>query len=136
MRRSFVVLASVLLVGMSVVGSPVAAQVDPGGIDVAPIVVQKCCTADGTHQVISGQSWAVGDEIDLYINGEYVASVSGKTFDNVNPSTEQVLNKVAAAQKEDVDLAVESCHAAAKEWKKVSAVERATIMNRFADIID
>jgi len=43
---------------------------------------------------------------------------------------------VASAQKEDIDAAVESCLEAAKEWKKVSNLERSQIMNRFADIID
>ena len=45
----------------------------------------------------------------LFIHGKWVAAKSGATFDNLNPSNEQILNKVASAQKEDVDEAVESC---------------------------
>ena len=72
----------------------------------------------------------------LIINGQKVDAKGGATFDNVSPSTEEVINQVAAAQKEDVDAAVQSCIDAAKEWKKVSNMERAHIMNKFADIID
>ena len=46
----------------------------------------------------AGKAYNVPDK--LIINGEYVNSVSGKTFDNISPSNEQVINQVAAAQKE------------------------------------
>ena len=62
------------VLGASAPSAPVAAQTNPSAIDVAPVLVQKCCTADGTHQIIGGQSWAVGDEIELFINGSYVAT--------------------------------------------------------------
>jgi len=82
----------------------------------------------------AGKSYAAPDK--LYIHGEWVASKSGATFDNINPSNETILNQVASAGKEDIDAAVESCTQAAKEWKKVSNLQRAQIMNKFADIID
>ena len=82
----------------------------------------------------AGKAYNAPDK--LIINGEYVASKSGNTFDNISPSNEELINRVAAANKDDVDAAVESCVAAAKEWKKVSNLERAAIMNKFADIID
>ena len=89
-----------------------------------------------TVQVTNRAGKAYNAPDKLIINGEYVAAKSGKTFDNISPSTEQVINQVASAQKEDVDAAVESCLSAAKEWKKVSNMERSAIMNKFADIID
>ena len=82
----------------------------------------------------AGKAYACPDK--LIINGEYVAAKSGETFENLNPSTEELINHVAAAGKDDVDAAVESCVNAAKEWKKVSNMERSHIMNKFADIID
>ncbi|MGM0879182.1 MAG: betaine-aldehyde dehydrogenase, partial [Bacillota bacterium] len=42
----------------------------------------------------------------LFINGEWVPSASGKTFNTVNPSTGELLAIVSEAQKEDIDLAV------------------------------
>ena len=41
-----------------------------------------------------------------YINGEYVQSKNGKTFENINPATEEVLGTVAEGGKEEVDQAV------------------------------
>ena len=47
----------------------------------------------------------------LFINNEFRPSVSGKTFETINPSTEEVIANVSEGDKADVDLAV----AAAKE---------------------
>lgn len=45
-------------------------------------------------------------ETRLFIDNEFVNSVSGKTFDTVNPATEEVICSVQEADREDVDLAV------------------------------
>lgn len=42
----------------------------------------------------------------LFINGEFVESVSGKTFETFNPANGEVLAEVSEAQAEDVDKAV------------------------------
>jgi aldehyde dehydrogenase (NAD+) len=42
----------------------------------------------------------------LLIDGKLVASSSGRTFDNVNPATEEVLGVVADATAEDMDAAI------------------------------
>ena len=44
----------------------------------------------------------------LYINGQFVDSVSKKTFDSIDPSTEESWASIAEAQQEDVNNAVES----------------------------
>jgi hypothetical protein len=48
-------------------------------------------------------------ETRLFINNEFVPSVSGKTFDTVNPSTEEVICSVYEAEPADVDKAVRVC---------------------------
>jgi acyl-CoA reductase-like NAD-dependent aldehyde dehydrogenase len=45
-------------------------------------------------------------ETRLFINNEFVNSVSGKTFDVVNPATEEVVCAVQEADQADVDKAV------------------------------
>ncbi len=70
--RSLMGLA-VLAVVAGTVTAPVAAQ-GAVGIDVAPIVVQVCCPADGSDAVITGRTWSTGDQIELYVNGSYVAT--------------------------------------------------------------
>ncbi|TXH67462.1 MAG: 5-carboxymethyl-2-hydroxymuconate semialdehyde dehydrogenase oxidoreductase, partial [Thiothrix sp.] len=42
-------------------------------------------------------------EFKHFINGEYVGSVSGKTFANINPATTQQIGIVHEAGKSEVD---------------------------------
>src|SRR5690349_22404982 len=75
----------------------------------------------------------------LLINGQWVDSVSGKTFPTINPSTGEVITQVAEADAPDVDKAVAAARAAFDKgpWrKKMSASERGVLMNRLADLIE
>ena len=53
----------------------------------------------------------------LLINGKWVASKSGKTFETINPATEEVLTLVAEGDKADVDEAVKAARKALEEGK-------------------
>lgn len=44
----------------------------------------------------------------LFINGQFVNSVSGREYDTINPADESVICKVSKASKEDVDKAVQA----------------------------
>ena len=76
--------------------------------------------------------------IQHYINGEFVDSVGGKTFDVLDPVSNTNYATAAAGQKEDIDLAV----AAAREaftngpWPKMKPRERARVLNRIADAVE
>lgn len=74
----------------------------------------------------------------LLIDGKWVDSVSGKTFETLNPATEEVLCRVAEGGKEDVDKAVKAARRAFETgpWRKMSTAERARIMLRLADLIE
>ncbi|KAG2713177.1 hypothetical protein I3760_04G163800 [Carya illinoinensis] len=48
----------------------------------------------------------------LFINGEFVDAVSGKTFETIDPRTGEMIAKVAEGDKEDVDLAVKAAQQA------------------------
>lgn len=72
----------------------------------------------------------------LFINNEFVKSKSGKTLDSINPSTGEVNGSVYAAEEEDVDIAVKAARAAFKSWKKVTGVDRGTLLNKFADVLE
>ncbi|XP_057866406.1 aldehyde dehydrogenase 1 [Cryptomeria japonica] len=73
----------------------------------------------------------------LFINGEFVDSVSGKTFETFDPRTEEVIASVSEATKEDVDLAVKAARAAFDHgpWPRMPGSERGRILNKFADLI-
>lgn len=71
-----------------------------------------------------------------FINGKYVDSKSGKTFNNINPATEEVLGTVQEGGKEEVDKAVKTARAALKgEWKRMPLKERSQIIRTIGDII-
>lgn len=74
----------------------------------------------------------------LYINGESVPAKSGKTFDVINPATEEVIAKVSEAQEEDIDAAVAAARKAFDdgEWTKMDSAERAHLIYKFADLLE
>jgi aminomuconate-semialdehyde/2-hydroxymuconate-6-semialdehyde dehydrogenase len=76
-------------------------------------------------------------EIKHYINGQYVASASGKLFDNVNPANGKVIAKVHEGGREEVDAAVKAARAALKgPWGRMTLDERTRILHRVADGIN
>ena len=66
----------------------------------------------------------------LFINGEFVNSDSGKTLTLINPTDESVICKVQSASKTDVDKAVKAAQVAFEEgeWSKISARERGQLL--------
>ena len=74
----------------------------------------------------------------LLIDGKWVPAVSGKTFETVNPSTEQVLSHVAEADKVDVDLAVKAARKAFEDpsWADITPHQRGSYLNRIARLIE
>jgi aldehyde dehydrogenase (NAD+) len=77
-------------------------------------------------------------QTQCFIGGQWVPAASGKTFETVNPATEEVIAQVAEGDAEDIDRAV----AAAREafdhgpWRKMDARERGRLMYRLADLIE
>src|SRR5258708_38286332 len=74
----------------------------------------------------------------LLINNKWVDSASGKTLPTINPSTGEVITKVAESDAADVDKAVAAARAAFDKgpWKKMSASQRGVLMNKLADLIE
>jgi aldehyde dehydrogenase (NAD+) len=72
----------------------------------------------------------------LYIAGEWRASRNRELAEVVNPATEEVVGKVAQADRDDVDQAVRAARAALTSWKLTPAKERGRIMLRIAELMD
>lgn len=75
----------------------------------------------------------------LFINNEYVDSVSGKTFPTFNPVTEEKICNVAEGDKADVDKAVKAAKTAFKlgsSWRTVDASQRGRFLYKLADLIE
>lgn len=73
----------------------------------------------------------------LFINNEYVASKSQKTFSLQNPKDSSLVSdQIPLAGAEDVDAAVTAAEAAFPAWKRLGASQRRDILLKFADLID
>jgi aldehyde dehydrogenase (NAD+) len=75
----------------------------------------------------------------MLIDNKWVDSVSGKTFETINPATGEMLANVAEADAPDVDLAVKAARKAFHSkapWRKMHASERGRLLNRLADLIE
>ncbi|MGG0719474.1 aldehyde dehydrogenase [Robertmurraya massiliosenegalensis] len=71
-----------------------------------------------------------------FINGQFVESQNKKTFENINPATEEVLGTVAEGGKEEVDFAVRAARRALDgPWKNITLTERSKIIRRIGDLI-
>jgi acyl-CoA reductase-like NAD-dependent aldehyde dehydrogenase len=71
-----------------------------------------------------------------FIDGEWVESVSGRTFEDRNPAdTREVVAIFQRSNKEDVDAAVDAAKRAYAKWRLVPAPRRAEIVFRAAEIL-
>lgn len=76
--------------------------------------------------------------IKMLIGGEWVEAASGKTFDTLNPSTGQVLAKVAEGEAEDINRAVAAAQKAFQggSWPKLTPSMRGRLLWKLADLIE
>jgi aminomuconate-semialdehyde/2-hydroxymuconate-6-semialdehyde dehydrogenase len=76
-------------------------------------------------------------EFKHFINGEYVASASGKTFENRCPVDNSLIGMVHEAGEVEVDAAVRAAKAALKgPWGKLTQAQRTALMDKVADRIN
>ncbi|MDM1769692.1 aldehyde dehydrogenase family protein [Acinetobacter sp. 226-4] len=72
----------------------------------------------------------------LFINGQFVPAKSGNTIDVLNPANGELITKIAAAEAEDIDLAVEAAKNAFPAWSEMPAAERGHLLLKLADLIE
>jgi betaine-aldehyde dehydrogenase len=72
-----------------------------------------------------------------FVNNQWVAAASGETFSVYDPSTEEVIANVAAADKSDVDAAVKAAREAFDNgpWRQTTAQDRGRILFKLAEKI-
>jgi aldehyde dehydrogenase (NAD+) len=72
----------------------------------------------------------------LFINGEFVDPVDGRSFKTISPATEEVLAEVSEAGQVDVDRAVAAARRAYNRvWSKMPPRERGKYLYRIARIL-
>jgi aldehyde dehydrogenase (NAD+) len=76
------------------------------------------------------------DRVKNYINGEWVDSKSGETFQSINPANkEEVVGLVSKSGREDIDRAVQAAREAYDKWRLTPAPRRGEILFRAAEIL-
>lgn len=71
---------------------------------------------------------------DLLIGGKWTAAGSGRSFDNVNPFTGDVVGSAAAATPEDAAAAVAAAAAAFPAWAATSPGRRRELLSAAAEL--
>ena len=86
-------------------------------------------TTTDSLAIWTSRARAVAPEGRHFIDGRLVPSVSGATFDSVNPATGAVLAQVARGEQADVDAAVASAQAAwvDRRWRGLAPRARLDI---------
>ncbi|TCA01227.1 MULTISPECIES: aldehyde dehydrogenase [Rhizobium] len=74
--------------------------------------------------------------ISLLINGADRAASGGRTYDRIDPFTEKLASRAAAASLEDAAAAVDAASAAFGAWSKTGPGQRRAILMKAADILD
>ncbi|MBV9574437.1 MAG: aldehyde dehydrogenase family protein [Acidobacteriales bacterium] len=74
----------------------------------------------------------------MLIGGEWVDSVSGKTFETFNPATGEVLGRVAEGDRADIDQAVKAARKAFESgpWPEMSPSQRGRLIWKLADLLE
>ncbi len=69
------------------------------------------------------------------IEGQWQDGTGTSIYEDMNPYNGEVVAKFKMARKEDVDRAYRAAQAAQKEWSKVNAFDKSTIMENAARIM-
>jgi len=73
----------------------------------------------------------------LFIDGKFVDSKSGKTFESISPHDRAVVAVCAEGDKADIDAAVTAARAAYEgTWSSMLPGERAKLLNKMADLLE
>jgi succinate-semialdehyde dehydrogenase/glutarate-semialdehyde dehydrogenase len=70
-----------------------------------------------------------------FISGQWVGASQGKTFDVINPATEQLISKVADLSAADCLAAVDSAEQSFQSWAGLTAKARANILRKWFVLI-
>ena len=98
----------------------------------APDFLRKLHNASGIWDACTGTDCWIS-----FINNEFVKGVDGKTFEVINPSTEEVICSVAEATEKDVDIAVAAARKAFNgPWRKETPENRGKLLFKLAELFE
>ena len=86
----------------------------------------------------------MSNDLNFYINGEWIKSDSNELIDVINPANEEVIGQVTAGTKDDIDAAVNFASDAFASFSKSTQQERVDLLkkiiqeyeNRYKDFVE
>ena len=75
------------------------------------------------------------EKFGQYIDGKWLESSSGETYNVINPATEEIIGKVSKANSSDVQKALKSAEKGLVVWKNTPPWERAKIIRKISELI-
>ena len=77
-----------------------------------------------------------GIEARLFVGGAFVEAEGGRTFENRDPFTDELVSEVAAGSRGDAQRAVEAAAAAFAEWSQTPPAARQGIFLKAAEVLE
>lgn len=78
----------------------------------------------------------VPNQLENYINGQFIKPLTNQYIDNFNPATGQKSGSIPSSNQQDIEMAVAAAQQAFESWANTSAEKRFSILNRIAELID
>jgi succinate-semialdehyde dehydrogenase/glutarate-semialdehyde dehydrogenase len=75
------------------------------------------------------------NDIQLFIDGQWKPSASGRTIAITNPATEAIIGTIPHANAQDLDEAIAAADKGFAVWRNTSAFERSKILRRAAELL-
>ena len=75
------------------------------------------------------------EKFGQFIDGKWQQSSDKKTYEVINPATEEIIGKASKASEKDVTKALKSAEKGFEIWKKTPAWERSAKIRKIADLI-
>src|SRR5215213_4170302 len=93
-------------------------------------------SATATKTSSAAQGLRETREYKNYVNGEWISSRTGKTFENRNPANEDdLIGTFQESNADDVNAAIDAAHKAFEGWRLTPAPRRGELLFRVADIL-
>jgi acyl-CoA reductase-like NAD-dependent aldehyde dehydrogenase len=95
--------------------------------------------APGQEKISDATEQFLGKTHDLLIDGRWVPSTGGETFETLDPASAQPLCQVARGNAEDVNRAVTAARKSFESggwWRKTTPAGRSRILRRIGDLIE
>ena len=75
---------------------------------------------------------------ELFIGGDWTPSVTGRTFETINPATGEAITEVAEGDSADIEVAVASARESVEDgrWASLSPRQRGQALVRLAELIE